>query len=69
MECLICRSETGHDCLAFCGAVICSDCEVRLMEQTADEPGYENQVQAFRQLWQKQLLAARDRHLGDGDCM
>ena len=67
MECLICRSVTENDCLAFCGAVICGDCEARIMEQTVDEPGYEIQVQAFRLLWQRQFLATRDRHLVDGD--
>jgi hypothetical protein len=67
MECLICRGESDHNCLAFCGAVICGACEARLMEQTADEPGYEIQLQAFRLFWQKKLLALRDRHLGNGD--
>ena len=29
MECLICRGESDHNCLAFCGAVICGACEAR----------------------------------------
>jgi hypothetical protein len=37
------------------------------MEQAIDEPGYEAQVRAFRLLWQRQFLGARDRHLVDGD--
>lgn len=67
MECLICQRATDSGCLVFCGEAICSDCEMRLMEQTIDDPGYETQVRAFRLLWQRQFLATRDRHLMDGD--
>ena len=67
MECLICQSSADDQCLVFCGEAICGDCEVRLMEQTVDAPGYDIQVRALRLLWQRQFLAARDRHLMDGD--
>ena len=67
MECLICQNVIESECLLFCGTAICSDCEVRLMELAVDEPGYDLQVRAFNLFWQRQFLAARDRHLGDGD--
>jgi len=66
MECLVCHNAAKNGCLTFCGVALCEECEMRLMEQQVDEPGYDVQVQAFRLLWQRQLGAARDRHQGDG---
>lgn len=67
MECLICQSGVEIGCLSFCGAVICGDCESRLMEQAVDEPAYDIQVEALRLLWQRKFVAVRDRHIMDGD--
>lgn len=67
MECLICQNNGGVEGLSFWGAVICADCEGRLMEVAVDHPEYELLLRAFRLLWRRQLQAARDRHLVDGD--
>lgn len=67
MECLICQRWAEEECLSFCGKAICGDCEVELMEQAVDAPGYDIRVRAFRLLWQRKFLAALDRHLMDGD--
>ncbi len=67
VECLICHGEVEICCLSFWGAVICGDCESRLVEQAIDEPGYDVYVNALRLLWQRKFVAVRDRHLTDGE--
>lgn len=67
MHCLICQNVVDHEVLSFWGEVICQDCEAELMELAVDQPGYDHIVRVFRHLWQRQLLAARDRHLMEGD--
>ena len=67
MECLVCHNAIENEALSFWGTAICGDCEAWLMELAVDEPGYDILVRAFGLLWRKQCLAARDRHLMDGD--
>lgn len=67
MECLVCQSVGKKEGVSFWGVSICGDCEGRLMELAVDQPEYDILIRAFSHLWQTRFLAARDRHLMDGD--
>lgn len=67
MECLICQNVVQNESLNFWGVTICGDCEGLLMELALEQPEYDHFVQAFRLLWQRQLLALSDLYPMDGD--
>lgn len=67
MECLVCRRIVDRDGLEFWGATICPSCQRKMLEVTADQPEYGAYVMALRRLWRRQLQAARDRRLKEGE--